>query len=154
MAAPSSVVRHRHAPEDTDAAPARSPLIFAAPAAAALAGMAAEWLDVGALRYPLLLVVGLGVLVTAWALLVSRRDARTFALTVALGMVTWAAAETLYVALHTMRGEPFDAERFGPQWAQALGLIGVHGIFLGAPTGIVAAILLHSGAVLRRARRQ
>ncbi len=116
--------------------------------------MAAEWLDVTALRYPLLLLVGLGVLATAWALLGSRRDARAFALAIALGMATWASAEALYVALHTMRSQPFEAERFGPQWAQALGLIGVHGLFLGAPTGIAAALLLHSGAVLRRARRR
>ena len=43
--------------------------------------------------------------------------------------------------LHVAGGERFDAERFGPQWRQALGLIGVHALFLGAPTGVVAGIV-------------
>lgn len=130
-----------------------SPLIFGAPAVAIVAGLAAEWLDFRALRYPLLLLVGLGVLATASALIGRRRDARTFALVVATGVATWAAAETLYVILHTLRGIPFEAERFGPQWAQALGLIAVHGIVLGAPTGVLAAVILHAGPVWRRLRR-
>jgi hypothetical protein len=121
---------------------ARWMLAWGAPAAAILAGLAAEWLDFRALRYPLLAMAGAGVLATAWALFARVRPLRSFVSTVALGALTWGAAETLYVALHAGLGQSFDAERFGPQWAQALGLIGVHALFLGVPTGVVAGVLL------------
>ena len=52
--------------------------------------------------------------------------------------------------IHAARGQAFEAERFGPQWAQALGLIGVHALFLGAPTGIAAGALLWVRARLWR----
>ncbi|HEY8172276.1 MAG TPA: hypothetical protein VIH21_04250 [Dehalococcoidia bacterium] len=132
-----------------DARQAFSVWVFGAPTVALLAGLAAEWLDFRALRYPLLLLVGLGVLSTALTLF--RRDgARPLLATVVLGAVTWAAAESLYVALHAARGEAFDAARFGPQWSQALGLIGVHGLFLGVPTGIAAALVLAASQRMRR----
>ena len=123
--------------------PGRSgtPLVWGAPFVAVAAGLAAEFLDFRALRYPLLLMVGLGVVATAIALFGRERGLRPLALTVLLGMATWAAAETLYVLLHLAGGERFDAERFGPQWRQALGLIGVHAVCLGAPTGVVAGIV-------------
>lgn len=118
-------------------------LLVGAPIAAALAGLGAEWLDFRALRYPLLVMVGAGVLATALALFAHERPWRAFVLTVVLGAATWGAAETLYVVLHAAQGEQFDAERFGPQWRQALGLIGVHALFLGVPTGLAAGLLRH-----------
>ena len=69
---------------------------------------------------------------------------------IAAGIVTWAGAETLYVILHLVQGEPFEAERFGAQPAQAVGLIAAHGVFLGAPTGLAAALLLWFAARVRR----
>ena len=90
------------------------------------------------------------VLSTAFALFGRRAGVRPLLATILLGAVTWAAAESLYVALHTARGEAFDAARFGPQWSQALGLIGVHGLFLGVPTGIVAAAVIAASQRLRR----
>ena len=88
---------------------------------------------------------------------VSPRAAWMFSRAAAIGnyrkdvpLAAWAAAETLYVVLHAAQGERFDAERFGPQWRQALGLIGVHAVVLGAPTGIVAGVLLQANAALRR----
>jgi hypothetical protein len=116
-------------------------LLLGAPIVALLAGLAAEWLDFRALRYPLLLLVGRGVLAPAIALFARERPLRAFALTVLVGAATWGAAETLYAILHLVQGESFDAERFGPQWRQALGLIGVHALFLGVPTGIAAGVL-------------
>jgi hypothetical protein len=124
-------------------------LLFGAPAAALAAGVAAEWLDFRALRYPLLLTVGLGVLATALALFVRQRSLRAFALTVLLGVTTWACAEAIYVIIHTTRGEAFDADHFGPQWSQALALIAVHALFLGIPTGIAAGTARHVIAKLR-----
>lgn len=110
--------------------------------AALLAGLAAEWMDFRGLRYPLLAMVGAGVLATAHALFRRARWPGAFVATVVLGALTWGGAETLYVILHVASGESFDAGRFGPQWAQALGLIGVHAFFLGLPTGIAAGALL------------
>jgi len=146
-------------------------LIFGAPVAAALAGVTAEWLDVRALRYPLLLMVLAGVAATAFAIESRGRDVanasdpargrgqesgrgkplrQRVVRALIIGVSTWAAAEMLYVIIHAARGEAFEAERFGPQWAQALGLIGVHALFLGAPTGIVAGALLRVRARLWR----
>ena len=91
-----------------------------------------------------------GVTATAYAWTGGRGGWRPFVTAVAIGVAAWAAAETLYVVLHAAQGERFDAERFGPQWRQALGLIGVHAVVLGAPTGIVAGVLLQANAALRR----
>ena len=122
----------------------RSVAFFGAPLAAIAAGLAAEWLDFRALRYPLLALVLAGVTATSLALALTARHGvtRDSAVALAIGVATWAAAETLYVVIHALRGEPFEAERFGPQWAQALGLIAVHALALGAPTGVAAALLL------------
>ncbi len=123
---------------------ARTASLLGAPLVAIAAGLAAEWLDFRALRYPLLVMVLAGVMATSFALLpaAGRRPVRESAVVLAVGVATWAAGETLYAVIHALRGDPFEAERFGPQWAQALGLIGVHAIALGAPTGVVAALLL------------
>ena len=61
----------------------------------------------------------------------------------AVGAATWAGAQVVYVLAHVAAGEPFDAGRFGPQWAQALALIAAHAAFLGVPTGAVAGLLLN-----------
>jgi hypothetical protein len=125
-------------------------LIFGAPLVAVLAGVSAEWLDFRALRAPLLLMVGFGVLATASSVIGARHGWRPFASTVLIGIATWAGAQSIYAAIHTTAGEQFHADRFGPQWSQAIALIAAHGAFLGAPTGIAAAIMLW--AVATRAR--
>ena len=67
----------------------------------------------------------------------------TFFRSVGVGAATWGLAQTVYVCAHVVAGEPFDAERFGPQWSQAIGLIVAHALFLGIPTGAVAGLLLN-----------
>jgi hypothetical protein len=124
--------------------------LAAAPLAAVAAGLGAEWLDFRELRVVFLLGVAVGVLLTAWALFGRRGGARTFVLTAALGIATWASAEAIYTIIHPLLGEQFHASRFGPQWAQALGLIAAHGLFLGLPTGIAAALLLRLHLVRAR----
>lgn len=123
-----------------------------APLAALLGGMAAEWLDFRALRVPLLLMVGLGVLATSYALTRGRTGTRPFLSAITAGAATWAAAEAVYAIIHVASGERFHAERFGPQWSQAAGLIAAHGLLLGVPTGIVAALMLHAPPLRRRVR--
>ncbi len=115
-----------------------------------LGGMSAEWLDFRELRVPLLAMAGCGVLAAAWAMTRGRTGARPFAETVVAGAATWAAIEATYVVIHLAAGERFHAERFGPQWSQAIGLIAAHGVFLGVPTGIAVAVVLHAAARLRR----
>lgn len=132
----------------------RDVLVWGAPLAAVLAGLSAEWLDFRELRYPLLLLVGAGVVATAYAMLGTRGGMRAFALTVLLGVATWAAAETLYVVIHASSGQSFDAPRFGAQWSQALGLIAIHACVLGAPTGIVAALLLRAPALFEGSKQR
>jgi len=128
------------------------PLLLAAPTAAAAAGLAAEWLDFRALRAPILLGAGLGVLATGYALARGRRGAVPFALTVALGVATWAAAEGVYAVSHAARGGTFnfEASPLESQAGQALTLVLAHGVFLGVPTGLAAAALLHLPALLGR----
>lgn len=115
-----------------------------------LCGMAAEWLNFRALRVPLLLLAGCGVLAAAWAITRGRAGVRPFLETVAAGAATWAAIETAYVVIHLAQGERFHADRFGAQWSQAVLLVAVHGAFIGVPTGIAVAVALHAIARLRR----
>lgn len=117
-------------------------LFLGAPLAAVVSGMAGEWLDFRALRVPLLVAVGFGVLATAYAIHGTGGGWRRFAATVLIGAGTWAGAQSIYVAIHLASGERFHAERFGPQWSQAIALVAAHGAFLGAPTGFAAALIL------------
>ena len=119
--------------------------------AVALCGMAAEWLDFRALRVPLLVLAGFGVLAAAWAITRGRAGVRPFLETVAAGVATWASIEAVYVVIHLAQGERFHADRFGAQWSQAVLLVAVHGAFIGVPTGIAVALALHATARLRRA---
>jgi hypothetical protein len=121
----------------------RTLMLLAAPVAAIVVGVAAEWLDFRALRYPILLAMLAGVATTAAAIEKAPASSlASFSRAVALGALTWGAAESLYAVLHVLGGEPFDADRFGPQWAQALGLVAVHATVLGIPTGVVAGVIL------------
>jgi hypothetical protein len=141
----TSVVRIKRERTASDEPVTGTPIyVYGAPIVAVLAGFAAEWLDFRTLRYPILLLVGLGVLATAYAIHGARPNLRAAALIVLLGAATWGAAESLYAAIHVARGNEFDAARFGPQWRQAVGLIAVHAGVLGVPTGIAAAALLHA----------
>ena len=54
------------------------------------------------------------------------------------------------VCARELGGERFQAERFGPQWSQAVLLVAAHGVFLGVPTGIAVAAVLQVAARLRR----
>jgi hypothetical protein len=127
--------------------------VWCGPLAAALAGIGAEFLDFRELRVLFLAGVGLGVLATSYALFGARPGLPRAALTALAGLLTWAAAEAVYVVLHASRGELFSAERFGPQPVQALALIGVHALFLGLPTGIAAAAVIQAPAFPARVRR-
>lgn len=129
-------------------------LAWCAPLVAILAGMAAEWLDFRALRVPLLLMVGFGVLATATALNGRRRAWPAFLTSIAVGFAAWAGAETVYAIIHVSSGQRFHAERFGPQWSQAIILILAHGLFLGAPTGAVVGVLLQWPRLLAKGSRR
>ena len=146
VSAVSSPVRERR--------DARALLVLGAPIVAVCAGMGAEFLDFRALRVLFLLGVGFGVLATSFALFGTRASRRNFALTALVGVATWGGAEALYTIIHPLRGEAFHAGVFGPQWSQALGLVAAHGLFLGLPTGVAAAVLLHVPWLRARIRRE
>ncbi len=139
-------------PGEAAPAPAARWLALGAPLVAVLGGMSAEWLDFRELRVPLLLMVGFGVLATAHALVGARPGWRPFLTAAFVGVATWAAVEGVYTVIHVARGEQFHADRFGPQWSQAIGLIAAHGLFLGAPTGVVAGLMLQWRTLWRRLR--
>jgi hypothetical protein len=127
-------------------------LVWGAPVAAVLAGMAAQWLDFRALRQPLLILVLVGVVATTYVLADGRRGIRAFFIGFGVGFAAWAGEQLVYTSLHIASGERFTAEQFGPQWAQALVLIIAHATLLGLPTGAIAGLLLHLPP-LRRAGR-
>ncbi len=129
-------------------------MLLCAPVFAVLAGLGAEWLDFRALRVPFLLAVGLGALATAHAAVGMRAGARNFARAALIRAAMWSAVEAVYVLLHAARREAFHADRFGPQWSQAVGLIAAHALFLGLPTGIAVALLLRAPALRQRLQRR
>jgi hypothetical protein len=123
--------------------PGRTLLASGAVVGAVIVGVGGEWLDFRALRVPILLAVGVGVLAAACSF--PRRGGIVDSVRTALvGAATWGAGGVLYVIVHLARGESFDASRFGPQWSQALGLIAVHALLLGVPTGIAVAGLMQT----------
>lgn len=126
---------------------------MAAPVVAVLAGLAAEWLDFRALRVPLLTMVGLGVLGTSYAVTRGRPGMPEFLVTIGLGGLTWAGAESVYALVHVARGEMFHLDAGGPQAVQAVALIAAHGVILGLPTGLAVAILVHAIGLRRTAPR-
>jgi len=131
-----------------DARRGRPGLALAAPAAAALAGIAAEWLDFRALRWPILALMVAGAAATTGAVAGGRGGWRAFGIAVVTGVLAWALAQCVYVIIHVARGGVFDVSR-GPeaQWAQALVLIAAHGVALGLPTGVAAGVLLQGFGV-------
>jgi hypothetical protein len=139
-------------PVEAAPAPRARWLAFGAPLVALLGGMSAEWLDFRELRVPLLFMVGFGVLATAYRMTGTRAGWRAFAVAVLVGVATWAAVEGVYTITHVARGEQFHADRFGPQWSQAIGLIAAHGLFLGTPTGAAAGVMLQWRSLWRRLR--
>ena len=110
---------------------------------ALIVGAGGEWLDFRALRVPILLAVGL-CLLAAVCSVPARGGIRDFVRTSVVGAATWGTGGVLYVMIHVARSESFDASRFGPQWSQALGLIVVHALLLGLPTGIGVAALMQA----------
>jgi hypothetical protein len=118
-----------------------------------LAGASAEWVDLRALRVPLLMFVGLGVLGIVYALVGTQTGVRPFLFAVATGVLTWAGAETVYCVLHAARGGTFELSAGGPQPVQALALIALHAAFLGVPTGAAAGLLLQAAGRLGDAAR-
>lgn len=125
-------------------------MLYAAPFAAILAGMAAQWLDFRALRLPLLLLVLAGVIATSIALSRGHRPPAAVGVCVVVGALTWTGAQVVYTVLHVASGQEFSFDRLGgPQPVQAFGLIVAHAAFLGLPTGIAAGVVLLAA---RRAR--
>lgn len=143
-------------PNPADGTPRRRYAALAsAPAAAVVAGLAAEWLDFRALRAPILIMVVAAVLITGGALIGGRRDGGAFATITLVGVLAWTAVSAVFVAVHGTRGESFmfGEEYLDQQWMRAAGVIVAHGLLLGAPTGVAAALIVHGRALFALALR-
>ena len=93
-------------------------------------------LDFRELRVPFLLGVGFGVLATSSPCPGCCAARRAFVRAPSLvGIATWGGRPGVYARHPAARASGFDADRFGPQWAQALGLIAAHALFLGLADG-------------------
>jgi hypothetical protein len=113
-----------------------------APAAAIAAGLFSSLTEFREWQELILVMMVAGAAAGAVGL-AGDRDGRRLALTaLALGPAMWAGAQVVYVAVQLVQGDPFEADRFGPQWVQAVGLIAAHAVFLGVPTGLAAALLV------------
>ena len=111
-----------------------------APLAAVVSGVLAHFV---ADRQPLLIPMTIGIVATSFALARGRKGPRVFLLALGVGFLAWGGEQIVYSITHVIAGERFEAERFGPQWAQVLGLTFAHAVFLGLPSGLLAGLLLH-----------
>ncbi len=115
-------------------------LVVGAPLAAVISGVCAHFF---ADRQPLLIPMMIGIVATSFALARGGTGLRVFLLALAVGFLAWGGEQIVYSITHVAAGEQFEAERFGPQWAQVLGLTLAHAVFLGLPSGLLAGLLLH-----------
>lgn len=93
-------------------------------------------------RQPLLLPMSIAVFAAAYALTATARPARLVIVSLAAGAALWGLEQVVYAITHVAAGDEFTADRFGPQWLQALALIGAHATLIGLPSGLVAALVL------------
>ena len=118
--------------------------VFVAPAVALGIGVWAEFADLTPL---LLLAVALPAMTISLASMAVLFDLRPFALVfvgVAIGLMTFAIAEGLYLTIHYARGGTLDFESLDSQPAMAAALFGIHvavGLILGLALGVVGAAL-------------
>ncbi len=86
---------------------------------------------------------------------IAGRPAVPMATSVVFATAMWALSAATSVALHAIRGEPFDFfEQFDSRIARALALVVAHAVALGGPTGLAAGLAASGVALLRRARLQ
>jgi hypothetical protein len=72
-----------------------------------------------------------------------------------LGTAMWTLSAAASVALHLVRGQPFDFfEQFDSRPARALALVLAHAVFLGLPTGLVVGVAAAAFSRLRPAGSQ
>lgn len=88
---------------------------------------------------------------------VHRRPAALVVTALTFGVAVWTLSPALSVALHLARGEEFDFfEQFDSKAARAGALVTAHAVFLGAPTGVFAALGAAAAALIgaRRSPRR
>jgi hypothetical protein len=120
--------------------------IWVAPAVALVIGVWAEFAD---LTPPVLLAIALPAMAVTLAAVAVRYDlgSRPIVLIVAataIGLLTFAIAEGLYLAIHYGRGGTLDFESIDSQPAMAAALFGIHvavGALAGFGLGVVSALL-------------
>lgn len=93
-------------------------------------------------RQPLLVPTSVAVVMASYALSGGLPFRRALAVSVGVGFALWGFEQAVYAVVHVASGEEFTADRFGPQWSQALLLILAHATLIGVPSGVVAALLL------------
>jgi ABC-type Co2+ transport system permease subunit len=94
--------------------------------------------------------MSIAVILAAAALTRNASGLRIVYISVAAGMALWGAEQIVYAVTHLAAGESFSADRFGPQWLQAIMLVLAHATLLGVPSGLVAGLILY----LARSRRR
>lgn len=84
---------------------------------------------------------------------IARRPAVPVVVALTFGMLVWATAAAMNVALHLVRGEPFDFfEQLNSRAARGAALVFAHATFLGAPTGLTAGLVAAVVARVHAAR--
>ncbi len=127
--------------------------ILAAPITALGIGVWAEFAD---LSPPLLLAVAIPAMAVTLFSVASAFDLRpvaVFAAGAAVGFVTFAITEGLYLSLHYARGGFLNFEAYESQRAMAAALFGIHvgvGTVAGLALGVVGALVAYVVGVGRR----
>ena len=127
--------------------------ILAAPIAALGIGV---WAEFAELSPPLLLLVAMpAIAVTLFSVAVAM-DVKPPALVLAgaaVGFLTFAVAEGLYLSIHYARGGTLDFESLDSQAAMAAALFGIHvgvGTVAGLALGVAAALVAYAVKARRR----
>ncbi len=121
--------------------------ILAAPIAALGIGVWAEFAD---LSPPLLLAVAMPAMVVtlfSLAMVFDLRPVAMIAAGAAVGLLTFAVAEGLFLSIHYARGGTLDFESIDSQAAMAAALFGIHvgvGTAAGLALGVVGAVVAYA----------
>ncbi len=127
--------------------------ILAAPFVALGSGVWAEFAD---LSPPLLLVVAMPAMAVTLFSLVMAFDLRPVAVVaagLAIGLLTFAVAEGLFLSIHYARGGTLDFESLDSQAAMAAALFGIHvgvGTAAGLALGVAGALVAYGVEARRR----
>ena len=127
--------------------------ILTAPVVALGIGVWAEFADLSAPPLLAVAVPAMAVTLFSMALAFDLRPAAVIAAGAAIGLMTFAIVEGLYLSIHYARGGTLDFESIDSQAAMAAALFGIHvvvGTVAGLALGAAGVVVAYVAGVRRR----